>query len=97
MSRSPVAVLGTGMTDLSRRDLTPDGMAHQAVAEALGDAGVSASDLSLVISSNATGGRLNDQGCIRGQSWLRKAGLAGVPVVNVDNSCAGGSSALTSA
>jgi len=62
MSRSPVAVLGTGMTDLSRRDLTPDGMAHQAVAEALGDAGVSASDLSLVISSNATGGRLNDQG-----------------------------------
>jgi acetyl-CoA acetyltransferase len=94
MSRSPVAVLGTGMTDLSRRDLTPDGMAHQAVAEALGDAGVSASDLSLVISSNATGGRLNDQGCIRGQSWLRKAGLAGVPVVNVDNSCAGGSSAL---
>jgi len=52
MSRSPVAVLGTGMTDLSRRDLTPDGMAHQAVAEALGDAGVSASDLSLVISSN---------------------------------------------
>ncbi len=90
---APVAVLGTGMTDMSRRDLSPEAMAHQAVHEALANAGVEPEQLDLVVASNAMGGRLCDQGCIRGQSWLRKAGLGNVPVVNVDNSCAGGASA----
>lgn len=94
ISREPVAILGTGMTDMSRRDLSPDAMAHQAVHEALGDAGIEGNRLALVVASNALGGRLCDQGCVRGQSWLRKAGLGDVPVVNVDNSCAGGASAL---
>jgi acetyl-CoA acyltransferase len=89
----PVAVLGTGMSDMSRRDLSPEAMAHQVVHESLADAGVEPERLSLVIASNAMGGRLCDQGCIRGQSWLRKARLGNVPVVNVDNSCAGGASA----
>jgi acetyl-CoA acetyltransferase len=93
-ARNAVRVLGTGMTDMSRRDLTPEQMAHQVVAEALADAGLDAGAVWLVVMSNAMGGRLADQGCIRGQSWLRKAGLGDAPVVNVDNSCAGGSSAL---
>jgi acetyl-CoA acyltransferase len=93
-TQTDVAILGTGMTDLSRRDLAPETMAYQATHEALADAGLSPDDLGLVIVANATAGRLNDQGCVRGQSWLRKAGLSEVPVVNVDNSCAGGSSAL---
>ncbi|MGO9457117.1 MAG: thiolase family protein [Acidimicrobiales bacterium] len=95
MSRSDeVAILGTGMTDMGRRDLSPEAMAHQAVHEALVDAAVEPHQLALVVASNALGGRLLDQGCIRGQSWLRKSGLGDVPVVNVDNSCAGGTSAL---
>jgi acetyl-CoA acyltransferase len=89
-----VAVTGIGMTDLSRRDLTPEQLAHEAVSVAMADAGAEPADLSLVIVGNATGGRLNDQGCLRGQSWLRKGGLGDVPIVNVDNSCAGGASAL---
>lgn len=93
-SREAVAILGTGMTDMSRRDLSPEAMAYQAVHGALVDAGIEPHRLSLVVASNALGGRLCDQGCIRGQSWLRKAGLGNVPVVNVDNSCAGGTSAL---
>ncbi len=94
MRTDRIAVLGTAMTDMSRRDLTPEQMALHVVAEALADAGVHHSDLSLIVAANACGGRLNDQGCIRGQAWLRKSGLGDVPVVNVDNSCAGGSSAL---
>jgi acetyl-CoA acetyltransferase len=39
-------------------------------------------------------GRLSDQGCMRGQTWLRKLGLSEAAIINVDNSCAGGSSAL---
>ncbi len=89
-----VAILGTGMTDMSRRDLDPDTMAYEVLHEALGDAGVSADELGLVIVGNAMAGRLSDQGCMRGQTWLRKAGINEAAIINVDNSCAGGSSSL---
>jgi acetyl-CoA acyltransferase len=89
-----VAILGTGMTDMSRRDLSPETMAYQATHEALADAGIGPDQLGLVILGNAMAGRLSDQACVRGQTWLRKAGLSDVAIVNVDNSCAGGSSAL---
>ncbi|MGA2473229.1 MAG: hypothetical protein ABSG39_07025 [Acidimicrobiales bacterium] len=94
MSAPDVAILGTGMTDMSRRDLALDTMAYQVTHEALDDAGVSPHELGLVIVGNAMAGRLSDQGCVRGQTWLRKAGLNEAAIINVDNSCAGGSSAL---
>ncbi len=94
MSTTNVAILGAGMTDMSRRDLTLDTMAYEVALEALGDAGVSPDELGLVVLGNAMAGRLSDQGCMRGQSWLRKAGFSEAAIVNVDNSCAGGSSAL---
>ena len=94
MTATDVAILGTGMTDMSRRDFTPEAMAYQATHEALADAGIAPDDLGLVIFGNATAGRLSDQACVRGQTWLRKAGLSEVAIINVDNSCAGGSSAL---
>ena len=87
-------MVGVGMTPMSRRDLDPAAMVRQVVAEALADAGLGPSEVGLVILANAMGGRLCDQGCIRGQAWLRGAGLGNTAVVNVDNSCAGGSSAL---
>jgi len=89
-----VSIVGIGMTPMDRRDLAPETMASQAVRAALADAGLSAGDVGLVISANALGGRLCDQGCIRGQSWLRDVDLGTTAVVNVDNSCAGGSSAM---
>ncbi len=87
-------VVGVGMTTMERRDREPGEMALEAAAAALADAGLEPSAVGLVVFANATGGRLSGQGCIRGQSWLRGLDLAGAPVVNVDNSCAGGSSAL---
>ena len=89
-----VSIVGVGMTAMDRRDLSPETLARHAVAEALADAGLMPGDVGLVVMANALGGRLNDQGCIRGQSWLRDAGLGNAGVVNVDNSCAGGSSAM---
>jgi acetyl-CoA acetyltransferase len=94
MTTTDIAILGTGMTDMSRRDLSPETMAYQATHEALSDAGIEPDQLGLVIVGNATAGRLCDQACVRGQTWLRKAGLSDVAIINVDNSCAGGSSAL---
>ncbi len=87
------SIVGVGMTPLNRRDSDPDAMACQAAAAALADAGLSASEVGLVVVSNALGGRLCGQGCIRGQAWLQPLGL-GAGILNVDNSCAGGSSAL---
>ncbi len=89
-----VSVVGAAMTALERRDLGPEALAHQAVTEALADAGLSSGEVGMVIAANALGGRLLDQGCIRAQSWLRGIDLGSAGVVNVDNSCAGGSSAL---
>src|ERR1700688_4488712 len=82
------------MTSMDRGALTPEVLARQAVRDALDDAGLSPGDIGLVIAANALGGRLCDQGCIRGQSWLRDVDLGTTGVVNVDNSCAGGSSAM---
>jgi acetyl-CoA acetyltransferase len=94
VSTTDVAIIGTGMTDMGRRDQTPGTMAYEVVHEALDDAGITPHELGLVIVGNAMAGRLTDQGCVRGQTWLRKAGLNEAAIINVDNSCAGGSSAL---
>jgi acetyl-CoA acetyltransferase len=94
MTTTDISILGTGMTDMSRRDLTLESMSYQATHEAMADAGIEPNELGLVIVGNAMAGRLSDQACVRGQTWLRKAGLSDVGIINVDNSCAGGSSAL---
>jgi len=87
-------IVGTAITAMNRRDRTAEEMAHQVVADALSSADADPSDVNLVVFGNATAGRLIDQGCVRGQSFLRRAGLRNAGIVNVDNSCAGGSSAL---
>jgi acetyl-CoA acyltransferase len=87
-------ITGTAIVPMNRRDRTAEEMAHQVVADAVADAGVDPATVDLVVFGNATAGRLVDQGCIRGQSFLRQAGLRNAGVVNVDNSCGGGSSAL---
>jgi acetyl-CoA acetyltransferase len=87
-------IVGTAITPMNRRDRTAEDMAQQVVAEALADADVDAADVNLVVFGNATAGRLIDQGCIRGQTFLSRSGLRNAGIINVDNSCAGGSSAL---
>jgi acetyl-CoA acyltransferase len=79
---------------MNRRDADPRSMAGQAAVDALDDAGIAASDVGLVVVGNAMGGRLNGQGCIRGQTWLRGLDFESAGVINVDNACASGSSAF---
>jgi acetyl-CoA acyltransferase len=89
-----VSIVGSAMTPMNRHDRSAADMAHQVVADALAEAAIDPASVELVVFGNATAGRLLDQGCIRGQSFLRLAGLRNAGIVNVDNSCAGGSSAL---
>ena len=87
-------IVGTATTPMQRRDLSIEEMAHKVVADALSDAGMTPDQVDLVIVGNATAGRLLNQACIRGQSFLLDAGLSNAGIINVDNSCAGGASAL---
>jgi acetyl-CoA acetyltransferase len=94
MNDTVVNVAGISMTPMEGRDRSPQSMAGRVANEALADAGVSSSEVGLVVVANALGGRLLAQGCVRGQTWLRDSDVGSAPVINVDNSCAGGSSAL---
>ncbi len=87
-------IVGTATTPMQRRDLTIEVMSHQVVDHALSDAGLTPDQVDLVVFGNATAGRLLNQACIRGQSFLLDAGLRNAGIINVDNSCAGGASAL---
>jgi acetyl-CoA acetyltransferase len=77
-----------------RKDLTPEEMVIQAVTEAIAEADIRPTVIGTVVVANALGGRLWDQGCIRGQTWMRDLGLAGCGIVNVDNSCGSGGTAM---
>lgn len=68
--------------------------AEQAVREALADAGGQPDDVDAVYFANASGGVMTGQEMIRGQVTLRRTGLLGVPMVNVENACASGSTAV---
>ncbi len=87
-------IVGTALTPMNRRDRSADELSLQVVNEALADAQVEPDEVNLVVFGNATAGRLIDQGCLRGQTFLSRAGLRNAGIINVDNSCAGGSSAL---
>lgn len=89
-----VAVAGAGMTEMGRLDQSVDALAVAASRAALADAGIEPRDIATVLVANALGGQLSDQGCVRGQAWLRSLDFGGTPIVNVENACASAASAL---
>ena len=88
-------IVGAGSTQFGRFPTSSvRAMADDAARLALADAGVTASQIQQVFFSNATSGLLTGQEMIRGQVALRDLGLSSVPVVNVENACASGSTAV---
>ena len=75
--------------DLGLRDL-----AEEAVRNAIGDAGIEVKDIGAAYVSNSVAGLITGQETIRGQVVLRKTGLMGIPIVNVENACASASTAF---
>jgi acetyl-CoA acyltransferase len=97
MAVSPLnaAIIGTGMTRFGRmpgEDLRS--LSEAAVAEALGDAGLTPRDVQLVLFGNAVEGVMHGQEMIRAEVALRHTGLPGVPMINIENACASSSSAF---
>lgn len=93
-----VNVAGVGMHPFGKFvDSSLKDMARTAVVRALDDAGLGVKDVDAVYSSNGMAGLLQGQEMIRGQSVLREVGVEGMPIVNVENACAGGSTAFAQA
>lgn len=91
-----IYVVGVGMTPFGRLlDISIKSMVKQATDAALGDAGIAKGNLEAAFFGNASQGHMEGQNMIRGQIALRAMGIGGIPVVNVENACASGSSAFT--
>lgn len=93
-----IVVAGVGMHPFGRfPDRSLKDLARTAGIRALVDAGLGPKDVQVAYASNAMAGLLQGQEMIRGQAVLRDIGIEGVPIVNVENACAGGSTALAQA
>lgn len=91
-----IYVVGVGMTPFGRcLDVSIKEMVRQATTSALKDAGIEREAIEAAFFGNASQGHMDGQHMIRGQVALRAMGIGGIPVVNVENACASGSSAFT--
>jgi acetyl-CoA acetyltransferase len=75
-------------------DRSLDDLAREALQGALKDAGCAVGDLGAAYYSGITNGTLQGQFAIPGQVVFSKIGVEGIPMYNVENACASGSSAF---
>src|SRR6266702_3943207 len=88
-------IIGSAGTACGRfPDATVASLALEALDGALADAGLGPDRVEAIFFSNALSGLLTGQECVRGQVALRHSRYGGIPVVNVENACASGSTAL---
>lgn len=93
-----VFIIGAGMTRFAKHlDRTEKELTAAAIGLALKDAGLAVSDIESAVFSNSMWGYFSEQHCIKGQVALRPLGIGGIPIINVENACAGGSTALHAA
>tara|TARA_R110000782_G_scaffold117364_4_gene207779 strand:+ start:97892 stop:99124 length:1233 start_codon:yes stop_codon:yes gene_type:complete len=93
--REELYVVGVGMTPFGKMlDRSVKSLVSEAVSAALDDAGATPGDVSAIFYSNVTQGIMDGQHAIRGQIALGGLGFSGVPITNVENACASGSTAL---
>src|SRR3990172_417884 len=96
--RLDAILAGVGMTRFGKQlDTGLKALGAEAVHAALADSGLEPHDLQAAYVGNAAAGLVTGQECIRGQVILRSIGLGKIPVVNVENACASGSTALQQA
>jgi acetyl-CoA acyltransferase len=91
----PAAIVGVGMTPFARYpDESLASLGRTAIERALADAGLVADDVEMAFVANSMGAIVTGQVAVVGQVVLAASGIDGIPVYNVDNACAGSSSAL---
>jgi acetyl-CoA acyltransferase len=91
-------IRGVGMTAFGRfPEQSVRELARTAVLAAVADAGVDLSQIETVFFANSLAGALDGQHCIRGEVLTYSMGMGDVSVVNVENACASGGTALHAA
>ncbi|WNM31717.1 thiolase family protein [Streptomyces sp. Li-HN-5-11] len=95
MTAPPVWIAGVGMTPFGvRREASVKDLTRDAVTEALADAGARPGDVDAAYFGNTCQSVLEGQLVVPGQMALRSMGFERIPVVNVENACATGATAL---
>ena len=90
-----IYIIGVGMIRFNKYpDRTVRDMAVESITLALADAGLEKKDIQAAYFSNTFWGMYSNQHSIRGQVVLRGMGIDRIPVVNVENACAGATTAL---
>lgn len=90
-----VYIIGIGMNRFGKYPKeTVRTMAEKVIRQALEDAGIKKQDLQAGYFSNTFWGMFDDQHSIRGQVVFRGMGIDRIPLTNVENACAGASTAL---
>jgi acetyl-CoA acetyltransferase len=91
----PLYIAGIAMTVFGRHTArTLDDLAREALDSALKDAGCNRADIGAAYYAGMTNGPLQGQITIPGQVVFSKIGIEGIPVFNVQNACASGSTAM---
>jgi len=90
-----VVIAGAGMTRFMRAPGTGlRQLATEAAHQAMADAGITPADVGRIFFGNAAGATVTRQDMVRGQVAFRHDPLAAVPLINVENACASGGSAV---
>jgi acetyl-CoA acetyltransferase len=91
-------IAGVGMTSFGKFvDRSYASLTGEAISAALCDSNAQPPDVQQVYYSNSTAGIIYGQESVRGQHAIRGSGLDGVPLINVENACASGATALNQA
>ena len=95
MTDTPAWVAGVGMTPFGvRHEVSVKDLTREAVTGALSDAGAGLGDVQAAYFGNTCQDVLEGQVVVAGQMALRSMGFERIPVVNVENACATGATAL---
>ena len=90
---SDIYIVGVGMTLFARHlERSMESLAGEAIEASLSDAGCQKSDIQSAFYTSATQGYLQGQTMVPGQIVFNKNGIEGIPVFNVENACASGTS-----
>jgi len=95
MGADRIFVVGIGMTPLGKMpDRSVKDLTREAVGLALSDAGIDVDRVQAAWFANTRQPMLEGQNTVRGQIALRPLGFDGIPIANIENACASGSTAL---
>jgi acetyl-CoA acyltransferase len=93
-----VSIIGVGMTRFGKwLERSMEDLGREAVWNAIEDANISAKDIEVAYVGNGLAPQLTELKGTIGQHVLTQAGIFGVPVINVENACSSGSTALRGA